>query len=157
MNALADGLLVAGALTMVLLTIDMAFKATPSKKAALIILLIIALNVGVHIVSAQQHPANKHDVLKDNYHLWEQMSKNEKVFYLWGFISGTMAMGAELAYNSGYVDLLQMAEEKIPEYDIRSYIAFIDWVYEEESFHKVPMYLILMRADYYTEERYNEQ
>lgn len=90
---------------------------------------------------------------KVNYYNWTKWRYDQRVFYIYGLTSGMMAMGALIAYESGYVDLLRMTEDAIPKYFVKDYIEFVDWVYEDYTYRKVPIYVLIIKADEYTEMR----
>jgi hypothetical protein len=84
------------------------------------------------------------------------MSRSDKTYYVLGYITGALAMGKAVAYDSGYMGLLGYVKAVFPTYNVGSYIAFIDGVYEDERYHEVPLYSLILEADYWTEHRFGK-
>lgn len=105
-------------------------------------------------LTAQQHPANVYRVEKDNWYEWKDWSHDQKTFYVLGALSGAMAMAADIAYNSGYVDLLKLTEDRAPtDYQVREYVVAIDWIYEMKEYKKRPVCVIILDLKWYLERR----
>lgn len=117
-----------------------------------IIVIAILLSLTTAVV-AQQNSVNKYSVEKDNYYEWMKWSDEQKSFYIWGVLSGAWAMASDLSYNSGYVDLLRMAEDLLPPLQVRDYRVAVDWIYEMDEMKEIPVATVIFRLEQLLEIR----
>lgn len=105
------------------------------------------------IAYAQQHPSYRYDIEKDNYYVWSTWTEFQKDMFLLGYIQGAYAMACEVAFASGYPDLLNMVNDKLPTYKVKEYRVSVDWIYDMAEVRKVPVFAIIIRLDEFLELR----
>lgn len=55
-------------------------------------------------------------------------------------------MGGEVAYNSGYVDLMSYVEQTLPvTFAVGEYVMGVNYFYEERELRTTPIWAILLR------------
>jgi len=138
---------------MVLLLADHFFIQSKDRHRVMLgIAFIIAVTlfslIFIGVTGAQQHPANAYNIEKDNYWEWKTWTAEQKKFYVWGVLTGAYAMASDLSFNSGYVDLLQIARDILPDdYQVRDYTVAIEWIYEQPEMRDPPAWGIIFRVD----------
>lgn len=112
------------------------------------VLLVLVLIIVVGSLYGQQHPANQYDITKDNWWQWRNWTVDQQKFYVLGVLSGAYAMACDVSFKSGYVDLLRLVEDTLPDdYHLRDYHIAIAWIYEQPEMRTIPIWMIVFRVD----------
>lgn len=122
------------------------------RKTVVLIVLIILLT---GILAAQERegsgaPAN---LLDEDWSTWRHWTHEQKIFYVWGVLSGAQVMAAYIVYGQGYERLEAAVNSFLPEYAVRDYVVAVDYIYERPEFRDEPYWSLIFQLDYYIEER----
>jgi hypothetical protein len=117
------------------------------------ILIIVLLLLSLLAVYGQNSMNDQYGVRRDAYERWSTWSVTQKNYYIWGALSGAWAMGSDIAYESGYMELLPIMNEALPRLTVEQYRISIDYIYKADEFKSIPVVVVMFRLTSLLEER----
>lgn len=119
-------------------------------KKMVLVVVLVTLVLGAY---GQERSSSGEDyrLSEEDYGVWSRWETEQKVWYVWGMMSGAQVMAAKFSHE--YSDLTEAVKSMLPPYAVRDYVATVDFVYEVRELRDVPFWAIIFNADYWLEER----